>query len=162
MLETRFVDKPAFKAAGLKGRFDSATRNQIGQLWDRFNNIAESIPSAVDGPSYGICLPPDTAEGAFDYYAAFEIEANGELPAGIEAIEVPAQHYAVFTHKLVGPDVTESLWPTIQTIWERWLPASDYEYSGGPDFEFYDDRFKVDGPDGPSGEFDIYVPVRAK
>jgi AraC family transcriptional regulator len=162
MLKPRFVDKPAFKAAGLKGRFDSATRKQIDQLWDRFNSLADTIPGAIDRPSYGICLPPDTAEGAFDYYAAFEIKENNDLPASVETIEVPAQHYAVFTHKLIGSDITESLWPTIEMIWERWLPASDYEYSGGPDFELYDERFKIDGPDGPHGEFDIYIPLQLK
>ena len=144
----------------MKGRFDSATRHQISQLWDRFNDLAGDLPGLVDTGAYGICLPPETAEGAFDYYAAVAVTETADLPDGISAIDVPAQHYAVFTHKLDGPNVTESLWPTIQYIWENWLPRSAYEYSGGPDFEFYDGRFAVDGAAGPRGEFDIYIPVR--
>ena len=161
MLQPKFVDHPAFKAAGIKGRFDSATRHQIGDLWNRFNDLVDNIHNAVAETSYGICWPPESAEGAFDYFAAIEVTANVNLPDGIEAVVVPAQHYAVFTHELTSPDVTENLWPTIQYIWERWLPESDYEYTGGPDFELYDDRFIIDDPAGPRGSFDIYIPVRA-
>ena len=162
MLKPRFIDLPAFKAVGLKGNFDKSTRQQIGDLWEQFNNLDIAIPGAWTDRAYGICLPPMNPDGPFDYYTALQVSDDCEIPEGLVAVDVPAQYYAVFTHKLDNPDVSESLYPTIRYIWDMWLPASNYDYTGGPDFELYDDRFVVDDATGPEGEFDIYVPVRAK
>ncbi len=162
MLTPRFTDRLAFMAAGLKGHYEETAKADIGNLWERFGPLIGQIPHAVEGPTYGICFPPDKTDGRFDYFAAIEVSDYGELPGAVEPVTVPAQHYAVFTHRISNPDITRDLLPTLSFIWESWLPASDYDFTGGPDFELYDERFDPFAQNGLAGEFDIYIPVRAK
>ncbi len=162
MQDPKFIDYPAFQAIGLKGSYSEAGRADIGRLWQRFNDEAARIDGGQATAAYGICMPADPDQGRFDYIAALAVAPGSAAPDGMVSVEIPAQHYAVFTHRVGDANLTRDLLPTLNLIWEQWLPASDYEYSGGPDFELYDDRFDPTGPDGPTGEFDIYVPVRRK
>ena len=73
--------------------------------------------------------------------------------------DIQSQQYAVFTHIVKTPDIGKEIKTTLQYIWATWLPGSKYEYTGSPDFELYDERFK---DDKMSGEFDIYIPIKEK
>jgi predicted transcriptional regulator YdeE len=46
---------------------------------------------------------------------------------------------------------------TFDHIMKEWLPASDYEYNEGPDFELYPEDFS-----GPADTLQIYFPVKKK
>jgi predicted transcriptional regulator YdeE len=46
---------------------------------------------------------------------------------------VPAQEYAVFTHR----DHISTIRSTWATIWNKWLPESAREVSEAPNFELY-------------------------
>ena len=159
MQTPRFTDYPAFRAVGLKRSYDDMNGADIPALWDRFNAVADRIPHAVPDRAYGICLPPSKPDGKVDYYAALAVEKIGDLDEQFAVIDVPAQYCAVFTHCITQPNINTDLMPLMRFIWEAWLPNAGYDYTGGPDFELYDHRFEAEGP---SGEFDIYIPVRAK
>ena len=159
MQTPRFTDYPAFRAVGLRGSYEDMNGADIPALWDRFNAVAQRIPHAITDRAFGICLPPSKPDGKFDYFAAVAVTEVGALDDQFEVVEVPAQYCAVFTHRISQSNINADLAPLMRFIWEEWLPNSDYDYTGGPDFELYDHRFDIDGP---SGEFDIYIPVRAK
>ena len=78
-----------------------------------------------------------------------------EAPEGLEARDVPANRYAVFTH--VGE--VHRIKETYEEIFGTWLPGSEWIRGEGPDFELYDERFD---PKTMGGEVDIYVPIAPK
>lgn len=135
---------------------------EVGQLWQTFNQRCEEIKNAVnDGNYYGLCEPiEEDAEdldfenlGEITYMAGIEVTAPQNLPEGMVHWHIEKQTYAVFTH--VG-DV-EALPETYKLIFSKWLPESGYEAVYGIDFELYDRRFR---PGDVHSELDIYVPIK--
>jgi len=53
-----------------------------------------------------------------------EIAAKRDLPKGITTLSVPAQKYAVFTHRghIAG------IRATIAAIWSKWFPESGHAW----------------------------------
>jgi AraC family transcriptional regulator len=154
-MEPRLVDRPAFRVVGMTGRFTAATTSGIPALWGRFAPRMASVPGRVGRESYGVCQAERggrPGEGSFDYTAGVAVELSAPVPAGMVAIDVPANRYAVFTHtgSIAG------IGRTMDDIWQRWLPASGLRVADGPDFEVYDDRWD---PATASGPVDVYVPV---
>ena len=93
----------------------------------------------------------------FCYLAAVEVSPDKHLPDRFVKRRIPTQEYAVFTFVGGTGQFPENLHKFVHYIWSVWLPKSEYETTGSPDFECYDGRFNpLDG----TGEFDIFVPVR--
>ena len=67
--------------------------------------------------------------------------------------EIPAQKYAVITH--VGS--LDNLNDTYNHLYSNWPKESGNEFSGGAEFELYDERFKFGQLDS---EMDIYRPIK--
>lgn len=89
----------------------------------------------------------------FEKWAAVEVAAFGELPAGMEALTVPAGLYAVFLYKGLPQDFPT----TAQYIFGTWLPQSEYELDNRPHFEIMSPAYR---PDDPNAEEEVWVPVR--
>ena len=70
-------------------------------------------------------------------------------------LRLASQRYAVFAHG----DHVSSIGRVHMTIWNHWLPESDYEAVDAPNFERYGESF--DGRTG-NGGFEIWVPVKQK
>lgn len=66
------------------------------------------------------------------------------------------QTYAVFTHRVGNPVLSQDLPRVFNYIYGRWLPDSGYMAGEGPEFEYYDSRFD---PSTNSGEIDLYIPI---
>ena len=157
-MEPRLESREAFTVVGLKCR-SRMQEGVIPKLWDDFNKVCAGIPHTVtDRTAYGICYyedsdTPDSEE--FSYLAGVEVSSAEDIPAGMEAISIPAHEYAVFEHR--GP--LDSLGQTYQFIHGNWLPGSIYEKVGTLDFELYDWRFRWGQPDSV---LEIWIPVRKK
>ncbi len=76
------------------------------------------------------------------------------VPEGMEALAIPASTWAVF--ECVGP-----MPKAIQAVWERimgeFLPNSDYQHTGTPDFELY-----YDGENDENYRSEVWIPVVKK
>ena len=61
----------------------------------------------------------------------------------MEAVETAGATYAVFEHKgsMMG------FGDTLNAIYKKWLPSSDYVGNGKGDVEIYDERWSMDGED---------------
>ncbi len=157
-MEPRFESREAFTVVGLKCR-SSMQNNVIPKLWDDFNKVCSAIPHTVtDLTTYGICFHEegdDPNGDSFSYLAGVEVSNADDIPAGMEAISIPARTYAVFEHR--GP--LDGLRATYGKIFSEWLPASAYVTVGDKDFELYDWRFHWGQPDSI---LEIWVPVREK
>ncbi len=96
-----------------------------------------------------------TPTTVFEKWAAVEVAAFGELPAGMEALTIPAGLYAVFLYKGLPQDFPK----TAQYIFGTWLPQSEYTLDNRPHFEIMSPAYR---PDDPNAEEEVWVPVREK
>jgi len=149
----RFEDGKAFLVAGFTGRFSHDHGAGIPLLWNRFQQENGNIPNRIGNVAYGVCCNGDDA-GNFDYIAGLEVADFSDLPREFGRVRIPAQRYAVFTHK----DHISTIRRTINTIWNHWLPNSGFRMADAPTFERYDERFD---PKTGDGGLQIWVPLAA-
>ncbi|WP_182914256.1 GyrI-like domain-containing protein [Paenibacillus sp. 1011MAR3C5] len=149
-MEPKVVEQEAFTVVGMAWN-SQCDEGDIPAMWQRFIPREHEIEGKQQpAVSYGICIPTDTE--AFTYVAGFE--ANGEqLPEGMIKVNVPAQRYAVFTHK----GRTEGMGETYELIYGKWLSLQGLKVVKGIDYERYDERFH--GPESERSEVDIYIPI---
>jgi len=107
-MEPVIKEYPAFKVVGLAKTFDMETRANIPKLWDELVPRFAEIRDAKDGTTYGLCRRVDQP-GAFNYMACMEVSGIGDVPEGMEGIEIPAAKYAVFTHTISSGNLHEDL-----------------------------------------------------
>jgi len=142
----------AFLVAGLGERYSFETNQGIPLLWQHLAEHAGRIPGRIESVSYGVCCNSDE-EGNFDYIAGVEVTSFSGLPDDLSRCSIPEQKYLVFTHQ----EHISAIRKTVYTIWNAWLPNSDYQQAEGPDFERYDERF--DASTGTGG-VEIWVPIK--
>lgn len=155
-MDPKIVDLPALHVAGLAGRFAVGRTEGIPALWMRFVQAWQGAGRPFPKISYGVCYDESDGAGSeavpFTYLAAFPLEEGADAPEGLEMRTVPANRYAVFTHR----GAVRTIGETYDRIFGTWLPSSGYRRAEGPDFERYDERFD---DEALTGEVDIYVPV---
>lgn len=151
-MKPEFKDVKSFRVVGLGESYEPNKTQGISQLWEQFMPQSGKIAKRVGMEAYGI----SQCQGdRFDYVAGVQVEDGAPVPEGMTDITVNDGHFAVFTHR--GP--ISKIGETMKYIWSTWMPSSEYEYTGAPEFELYDNRFKFMAHDS---EFDIYIPVRSK
>lgn len=150
-MEPRFADKDSFYVVGAAARGQLADFN-YGDIWEKqYMPFDEQLKTlSMDGGYYGVTLGE---EDHLVYVAGVGISSPlEELPQGAEMHKVPAAHYAVFDCTM------DTIGPTWQTAYEKWLPGSAYELdTDAVDFEYYP-------PHSGEGEMkvEIYIPVKVK
>jgi len=144
-------ERDAFRVVGLSTHCTFEDVSAIPGLWQAFNDREDDVPSAVGGAAYGVCCDADEA-GRFRYVAGVETTAATGLPAGMDAVSIPANRYAVFTHTGHVSDLPK----TVYTIWNKALPDAGLEPRQDPDFELYDRRFD---PSTGRGVAEIWIPI---
>jgi AraC family transcriptional regulator len=149
----RFETGKAFLVAGVGGRFSHENGAGIPLLWQRFHQEVADLPNSVENVAYGVCCNGDDA-GNFDYIAGREVADFSDLPREFSRVRIPAQKYAVFTHK----DHISAIRRTVNTIWNHWLPQSGFKMADAPTFERYDEKFD---PATGNGGLEIWVPLAA-
>jgi AraC family transcriptional regulator len=150
-LEHRIMTLPSFTVVGMdhivRGSVDG-----IGLLWQRFVPREHEIVGRTEPDvAYGVCgLLPD---GSARYVAGLPVSPDASPPEGMVKFEVPAQTYVVFTHRGTAAQIGDSF----QAIHSRLLAKLGLRGRTGVEFERYDARFT--GPDDPSSETDLYIPI---
>jgi AraC family transcriptional regulator len=156
---TDHLDPPRFETckpllvAGVGDRFNHVNGAGIPGLWQRFHQTVDDIPGRIGAVAYGVCCNGDDA-GNFDYIAGVEVSDFSDLPSAFMRVRIPAQKYAVFAHR----EHVSTIRRTVNTIWNRWLPASGFRVADAPNFERYGESFD---PSTGNGGFEIWVPIRA-
>lgn len=154
----RFEHRDAFFVVGYSDYGAFFENNDISELWDRFIEVMDEVPNKVNpAVCYGVEFY--TEEGLavqkWNYMAALEVSTLEAIPIAMVGKVIPAQMYAVFTHK----GSIDTLSHSFKVIYDEWLPTSEYEPAAMFDFELYDERFNHGSP---NSEVDIYLPVRHK
>lgn len=148
----RFVDGEPLLVAGLGERYTCDTSTAIPSQWQRFNAYFGKVPGQVGGVAYGVGYNADEA-GNFDYLCGVEVTDFSALPAEFSRVRIPAQRYAVFSHR----EHVSTIRRTMNTIWNQWLPASGHTPADAPHFERYDEKFD---PSSGMGGLEIWLPLK--
>jgi len=155
-MQPRFETLGEFKVIGMR-YFGKNQNDEIPGLWDKFVPRMGEITQKVNPDlCYGLCIPnEDTSQtGEFEYIAGFEVDNFDDIPVDMVCCTIPAQRYAVFTHK----GHVSKLKDTFAYIFDTWQKESGASITDGPEFELYDERFCPQNQD--ESELDIYVPIR--
>ena len=152
LAEPRFETRKAFLVAGLSARYDYETcGGGIPAQWQRFAPHIGNVPGQIGTDAYGVRYNSD--DSGLDYLCGVEVGEFSELPPELSRVRVPANRYAVFTHR-GHISAIRSTWATVRN---KWLPRSGHQLADAPDFERYDSRFD---PRTGSGEVEIWVPLK--
>ena len=156
-MEVKIVEKEAMKIVGMKTS-TTIKNNVVPQLWDKFNKVSCQIENVkVKKVALGVCPTVDTKdfneETPFEYIAGLIVENFDKVPEGMTTYEIATQKYAVITHK----GALDKLQETYDYFYSIWPKESGQEFSGGAEFELYDERFMFGSPDS---EMDIYRPIK--
>jgi AraC family transcriptional regulator len=107
--------------------------------------------------AYGLCFNALSPDG-MDYLTGVEVSSTSGLPGEFSVATIPAQKYAVFSHR----EHVSKLYETLDAM-HMWLPGSGLEVSGGsagaPDFfERYSEEFD---PRTGMGGMEVWVPIKS-
>jgi AraC family transcriptional regulator len=148
----RFETGKPLLVAGINERYTCESSAAIPGQWQRFHQSVDHIPGRIGKVAYGVCCNADDA-GNFDYIAGVEVSDFSDLPREFSSIRIPAQKYAVFSHR----EHVSSIRRTVNTIWNHWLPSSGLKAADAPNFERYDETFD---PSTGNGGLEIWIPIR--
>jgi AraC family transcriptional regulator len=150
----RLVNSKRLLIAGIGERYACETSAGIPAQWQRSLPHLGQVPGQLGGTAYGMRCNSDDM-GNFDYVCGVEVMDFSRLPADWSRVRVPEQRYAVFAqHSHIS--TIRSVW---SSIWNRWLPESEYEVADAPDFERYSENFN--SASGMGG-FEIWIPIKTR
>ncbi len=147
----RFEMGRSLLIAGLSDRYTADTIAGIPWQWQQFHAYLGNVIGAVDGAAYGVRCNSD--EESIEYIAGVEVTDFSDLLPAFTRLRIPARRYAVFTHG----DHISTVRRTWKTIWNWWLPESEFEVADAPDFERYDHAFD---PRTGTGSLEIWIPLK--
>ena len=139
----------------------SVNENKTRQLWQGFMPRRTEIKNKLNADLYSVEIyPPHFFDHfnpgvLFEKWAAVEVTALEEVPAGMHTIIIPKGLYAVFLHK---GDASEGP-KTYQYIFGHWIPHSEYIADTRPHFAVMGERYKNEDPDS---EEDIWIPIKLR
>jgi AraC family transcriptional regulator len=148
----RFEHGKVLLIAGIAQRYTCETSAGIPSQWERFMPLIGNIAGQVGATAFGVRCNIDD-EGSFDYLCGVEVSDFRMLSPEFAHVRIPAQRYAVFSHR----EHVSTIRSTWITIWQKWLPESGHEVVDAPDFERYGPEFD---PRTGNGGFEIWLPIR--
>ncbi len=119
-----FLNEMTF--VGLVQRYDRESLAGIPNQWQRFTPLIRSIPNQVGYDSFGVRYNLDE-DGNFDYMSGVPVRGEGDYPTELVQLKLPAQKYAVFSHKGHLSEVRS----VVAAIWSGALSESGYEPAEG-------------------------------
>ncbi|MEU2658282.1 AraC family transcriptional regulator [Streptomyces sp. NPDC007325] len=138
-METRLVDRPAFRLVGHSARVPLihegvnphivrhiAALPQEEHL--RLKSLGDTRPEGLLQVSDD--LDPDAAEGSeLTYLHGVALDRDTPVPDGLDAIEVPAGRWAVFRTSGPHPQALQTAWAATAT---EWFPSNPWRLRQGP------------------------------
>lgn len=96
-MEYTMIKKPAMLLAGYSVNVTPETAGLINQVWELFLGTWQQVDYAKHEAFYTVQAPVETDHPqAFRYTVAIEVDGFGELPEGMEYIDLAAMEYACF------------------------------------------------------------------
>ncbi|CAM3651120.1 AraC family transcriptional regulator [Cohnella lubricantis] len=138
-MKYRIVEKEAFQAVGVRREFSLVNGENlkgIPLMWqevhrDGTNDRLAGLNNGKLEGMLGVCVSLGD-QPKMDYWIAAAYE--GDVPEGLERLEIPASKWGVFEVRGPMPDAIQAAWKKIFT---EWFPSSGYEQAGSPEMEVY-------------------------
>ncbi len=146
-MEFKIKNLGKLRIVGIKERVrtnSAENHDDIPQLWRKVmdNGLFPKFMEINDGNltgCIGVCCNYDV-DDSMDYYVGVD---TTKMLEGCEVFEIEDATYAVFECSMTN------IQETWRDIFEKWLPSSEYEFSGEASFEYY-----------PNQEIcEIYIPL---
>ncbi|CAH1201664.1 HTH-type transcriptional activator RhaS [Paenibacillus plantiphilus] len=152
-LEPYFITKDTFYLVGME--IQSLNSGEVGKLWSCFRKRLAEIDNRREptGSILYALIELTGAQWEVSYTTCVEVSEEGRIPEGMVYKVLPAETYAVFSHRGSLARISD----TFQYIYNTWLPKSGRLRTNAPEFARFDDRYR--GPANDDSEFDIYIPV---
>ena len=136
----------------------SLSNDRTGELWRRFMPRRAEVKNRVNSDFISMQRYSNNWDfspaSLFEKWAAVEVSSFTGVPHEMETCLLQGGKYAVFIHH--GPASTAA--DTMQYIFGKWLPASEYELDNREHFEILPEDYN---PADPNASEEIWVPVRA-
>jgi AraC family transcriptional regulator len=140
----------------------SYSNNRTVELWRSFMPRRKEIHYQLDSVLYSMQI----YNGVFDFqnfnpndtftkWAAIEVSDFEHIPKEMESYTLKGGLYAVFTHIGSSMDFQR----TFQSIFDVWLPNSDYQIDDREHFELLGEKYKNESPDS---EEEIWIPIKPR
>jgi len=138
----------------------SLANNRTGELWKRFMPLRHTIKNVVGNDLFSIQIfndvfTYDNPHATFEKWAAVPVTDFTAVPPNLEALVIPAGRYAVFLYQGSSAEGYKAF----DYIFNRWLPAAEYEIDHRPHFELLGKNYKNNDP---ASEEEIWIPVKHK
>ncbi|WP_426498878.1 AraC family transcriptional regulator [Streptomyces sp. D54] len=158
-MQYKLVEKDAFRVVGRKARvplIHEGPNPAIAQFirgigreeLDRIAALSDQDPAGIVGVSDQ--LDPSRAEGTeLDYYHG--VVSGAEPPEDLDALDVPAGTWAVFTNEGAFPQALQYLW---RDVFTQWFPSNPYASRPGPEIL----RVRLT-EEGKRAEAELWIPV---
>jgi AraC-like DNA-binding protein/predicted transcriptional regulator YdeE len=147
------IHKPTFSTSGYV--YSGNDTQAIDPLWEKLWKKINTEKIATGNYRFlGVCFHDFDMRNneVFKYYAGIEFGHTTRVPKGFKTVDIPANDYAVFTHR----GTIEMIEKTYNQIYRNWLPFSEYTPTMDLDIIVLDSRFA--GRD-EKNEVDILIPV---
>ena len=153
----RFENGKSLFIAGLRSHYAAAPWEGVPAQWQRFQSHLGKIPGQVGRAAYGLCFNALSPDGV-DYLVGVEVSNSSDLPGDFSFANIPAQKYAVFSHR----EHVSKMYQTLDAI-DKWFPGSGLEVASetaqAPNFfERYSEEFD---PRTGMGGMEVWVPIKA-
>jgi AraC family transcriptional regulator len=161
VLNYKLVEKEAFSVLGKKVKVsckDGENFRVIPEFCQKcqedgtFGCLAKLADKSMG--TLGICDNFNEQTDDFDYYCA-AVYDGGEIPQGMETLDIPKLTWAVFESVGPMPGAIQDVW---KRIFSEWFPSSGYEHAKGPELEVYE-KGDMSKPDYKSR---VWIPVVKK
>jgi AraC family transcriptional regulator len=137
--------------AGFAERITYDNVASIPQLWQKLTPHIGHLPNEIPAYAYGVKINSDN--DGFEYLAGVGVSSFENLPRELRTERIPAQTYAVFTHRGHISTIRE----TMKAIWSEYLPQSGLVVVDAPDYERYGAAFD---PRSGNGDVEIFIPIQ--
>lgn len=155
----QIVTSPERKLVGMR-RTMSLADNNVADLWKSFMPRLKEITHIVSLDLYSVTVyASDYFENydpakEFEKWAAAGVTGFDFVPNRMETLILPEGLYAVFHYKGRSDDTS-----VFRTIFETWLPNSDYALDNRPHFEILGEKYRNNDP---ASEEEIWIPVKKR
>ncbi|MGS2647212.1 GyrI-like domain-containing protein [Streptosporangium sp. LJ11] len=138
-METRLVDRPAFRLVGHAARVPLIHQGINPHIQQHITALPQEehlrLKALGDTEPVGLLqvsddLDPDGAEGSeLTYLHGVAVSRDTPIPDDLDAIEVPAGRWAVFRTAGPHPQALQTTWAATAT---EWFPSNPWRLRSGP------------------------------
>ncbi|NYD66371.1 AraC family transcriptional regulator [Agromyces atrinae] len=161
-MDTRIIDRPLFRLIGHAARVPLIHEGVNPHIQAHIASLPEAEHARLAGLSdtepSGLLqvtadVDPDYAEGTdLTYLHGVAVGQDTLLPAGLDAIEVPAGSWAVFRTEGPYPEALQSTWAATAT---DWFPSNPWRLRPGPSMVAVLDR----AADFSTATCELWLPI---